>query len=159
MNLSLIKSSLKKQASYVNSIEGSNKILLWLNSLKCCVRYGATPSDWYFYEMYKYNHRENKEIITNRKNRELDKLFNPREFAKDFDDKAAFNTKYKDFVKRDWIDMRSASREEAIAFVERHKQIVVKPTDLSSGIGIFLFDNNRSNFNDLLNTVNGGGIY
>ncbi len=139
MDISLIKASLKKQANYINIVDPKNKVGLWLNAIKCCFLYGATPSDWFFYEMYKYNHRENKEIITNRKSNELDRLFNPREFAKDFDDKVIFNTKYKDFVKRDWIYLKECSEKDAVAFVEQHKEVVVKPIGLSSGKGIYLF--------------------
>ena len=74
---------MSKANEFINELP-YNKLSLWCNAIKCFLLYGATPSDWKFYEMYKYNHRENKEIITNRKNRELDLLFNPREFADDF---------------------------------------------------------------------------
>ena len=75
-----------KANGYIKELPYPNKLGLWLNAIKCFLLYGATPSDWKFYEMYKYNHRENKEIITNRKSNELDRLFNPREYAQDFDD-------------------------------------------------------------------------
>ena len=66
MDKKLIIESLAKAAGYISELPYTNKIGLWLNAIKCFLLYGATPSDWKFYEMYKNNHRENKEIITNR---------------------------------------------------------------------------------------------
>ncbi len=151
MNKDLIISSLKKQAKYIKQIESGSKLCLWMNSFKCFILYGATPSDWYFYEMYKYNHRENKEIITARKGNKLDKLFNPREFAEDFDDKVIFNTKYKEFVKRDWLYLKNCLEKDAEAFVDKYKEVVVKPTSLSSGKGIYLFKKGVHDINDIRN--------
>lgn len=154
MDIKLIVDSLVKASRYVNELPFPNKLGLWLNAFKCFVLYGSTPTDWKFYEMYKYNHRENKEIITSKKSKKLDRLFNPREFARDFDDKE----KYAAFVKRGWLFTKNSDRKEILDFVVRHQAVVVKPIGLSSGKGIYLYDNankSRSDMEALLNEVDG----
>ena len=136
--MGLVLSSLIKIKKFIDELN-YNKVGLWLNAIKCHIVYGATPSDWRFYEMYKYNHRENKEIITNRKSNELDSLFNPREYATDFNDKVEFNKKYSTFVQRKWCYTKDKSREDIIEFVKEQREIVVKPINLSSGRGIYLY--------------------
>ena len=152
MNMKLIKDSLVKESKYIAEI-GGNKFLLWVNALKCCFFYGATPSDWYFYEMYKNNHRENKEIITNKKNRKLDHLFNPSIYASDFDNKVRFNQLYKSFVKRGWIYTKNTTQDEICSFILKYKEVVVKPINLSSGEGIFLYRYSKDSINDFLNII------
>lgn len=67
MNIGFIKDTLAKQAAFVKTLT-ANKfgegISLWFNWLYCYIRYGATPSDWYCYELYKYRHRELRRFIT-----------------------------------------------------------------------------------------------
>lgn len=156
MDKQLIKASLAKISRYINELPFHNKFALWLNAIKCYIRYGATPSDWKFYEMYKYNHRENKEIITNRKSRELDRLFNPREFSTDFDNKVQFNIKYAQFVKRDWIFTKDLTVEEIHKFVTLHRFVVVKPIGLSSGKGIYLYEYSAETWNRFYKEIHGG---
>lgn len=156
MDRKLIIPSLVKVSRYIKELPFPNKIGLWLNAFKCFVLYGATPGDWKFYEMYKYNHRENKEIITAKKSRKLDKQFNPREFAQDFDNKVQFNITYSSFVKRSWIFTREKSESEIRDFVEKYKCVVVKPIGLSSGKGIYLYNiNDTKDLNQFIDEVQG----
>ena len=104
--MGFIKDSVLKQKRFVEIVsqkEHISKGALWLNWLWCFFRYGATPSDWYCYEIYKYRHLYLRKIITRRKNIELDKLFNPQEYKEIFDNKYRFNQCYSDFVKRQWF--------------------------------------------------------
>lgn len=104
--MSFLSDTLSKQKRYVASVASHENICsinLWLNWLYCFVRYGATPSDWYCYELYKYRHNQLRKFITRRKNIELDRMFNPVEFQSHFNDKQVFNSVYRDFVKRRWL--------------------------------------------------------
>lgn len=106
MIMSFLSDTLKKQKGFVakvSVIEGINKIGLWLNWFYCYIRYGATPSDWFCYELYKYRHNQLKKFITRRKNIKLDRIFNSGEFKSHFDDKQVFNSVYRKFVKRKWL--------------------------------------------------------
>lgn len=150
MDFKLIYTSLAKARKNINSLPQHNRLGLWLNAIKCFLIYGSTPSDWKFYEMYKYNHRENKEIITSRKSKKLDALFNPREYALDFNDKVRFNTKYSKFVTRNWLHTLNKSKDEILKFIKDNREIVVKPINLSSGKGIYLYQYDKTTIDDLI---------
>lgn len=156
MDRKLIVDSLFKVNKFIKELPYSNKLGLWINAIKCFLFYGATPSDWKFYEMYKYNHRENKEIITNRKSNQLDRLFNPRKYAKDFDDKVQFNEKYKSFVKRNWIYTKEKTASEIVEFVKSNREVVVKPINLSSGRGIYLYCYDIKTITDFVKEIQNG---
>ena len=158
MNGKLVVESIAKANGYIKELPYPNKLGLWLNAIKCFLLYGATPSDWKFYEMYKYNHRENKEIITNRKSNELDRLFNPREYAQDFDDKVQFNKLYSSFVRRNWLYTEGKTNSEVEDFIKSNHEVVVKPINLSSGRGIYLYRYEVETIADLLNDLS-KGIY
>jgi len=104
--MSFLVETLKKQRDFVNRVadcEHIGKLNLWFSWIKCFIRYGATPSDWYCYELYKYRHGTLRKFITRRKNIELDRMFNPRQYSEDFDNKLKFNRVYSAFVQRKWF--------------------------------------------------------
>ena len=155
--MGFIKETLTKQADFIKIVSSANnvrRIHLWWNALYCCIRYGATPSDWYCYEMWRYGHSHLKNVITRRKNLEIDRIFNPREYKDTFDNKLRFNETYSKFVKRKWVHFPSTDFD-TIRQMKWNGCIVVKPLNLSSGRGIFMFDPSRESWDDLRNKVSG----
>ena len=60
-------------------------------------------------------------------------------FIKNVDDERKefeFNQKFKEFVKRDFLDLRKASEAKFAKFVGRHSIIMVKPVDQSGGADV-----------------------
>lgn len=149
--MSFLVETLKKQRDLVNQVADSEligKLNLWFNWIKSFIRYGATPSDWYCYELYKYRHSTLRKFITRRKNIELDRMFNPRQYSQDFDNKREFNQVYSSFVHRKWFFYP----ETQIAEIQQYKWggvIVVKPLNLSSGRGIFTFNPEKDSWAEL----------
>lgn len=156
--MGFIGESFNKQKGFVNTVsqkEKISKIGLWLDWLWCFVRYGATPSDWYCYELYRYRHNQCRKFITRRKNLELDRIFNPKEFKIHFDDKRIFNEVYSAFVKRNWVCVKNGHVSD-LQIPKLTGVVVVKPTSLSSGRGIFTYDLNKNSLDDLLKTIPSG---
>ena len=153
MNISFIKETYKKLFIYIKTVKfkyGYSALALWLNWGYCFLIYGATPSDWYDYEMYKYRGLALKSIITRRKNCQLDSLFNDRSYKNLFDDKAQFNKVFSCFIHRKWLDLSLASETEIDDFIVKNNGVVVvKPAGLSSGRGVWLFDSQINNIEDI----------
>ena len=155
--MSFLTDTLSKQAGFVNVVAEShnvNRVKLWYNWIYCFVRYGATPSDWYCNEMWRHNHSHLKEIITCRKNIELDKIFNPREYKDEFDIKSRFNSVYSSFVKRQWLHYPTVDFE-TISKAPWKDEIVIKPLNLSSGRGIFTFNPCTESWDELEGKIKG----
>lgn len=154
--MGFITDSIRKQSSFVSKIhhqEGISVVSLWTNWLWCFFRYGATPSDWFCYEMYRYRHNHLRNIITRRKNLKIDRLFNPREFRNTFDNKKLFNETFKKFINRRWVytgDENWINRVRVLGGL-----VVVKPIGLSSGRGIFTIDLDKHDDTDLKKIING----
>ena len=74
-----------------------------LDILYCTAKYGSGWVDYEAFKMYAMNARERGYILTIGKNNELIKKYNDKRYIQYFEDKAIFNKKFNDFVKRDWI--------------------------------------------------------
>lgn len=51
-------------------------------------------------------------------------------------DKGLFNQEYTEFLGREFIDLRRCTKEEFLAFLERHQSVIVKPALDAGGSGI-----------------------
>ena len=127
-----------------------------LDILYCTAKYGSGWVDYEAFKMYAMNARERGYILTIGKNNELIKKYNDKRYIQYFEDKAIFNKKFNDFVKRDWImagegitygniegtalteddRVKGAGVDEFRRFLSDKEYIMVKPLDESCGHGI-----------------------
>ena len=127
-----------------------------LDILYCTAKYGSGWVDYEAFKMYAMNARERGYILTIGKNNELIKKYNDKRYVQYFEDKAIFNKKFNDFVKRDWImagegitygniegtalteddRVKGAGVDEFRRFLSDKEYIMVKPLDESCGHGI-----------------------
>ena len=124
--------------------------------LYCTAKYGSGWVDYEAFEMYRMNAKERGEILTIGKNNELFKKYNDSRYLQYFEDKAIFNKKFHDFMKRDWIMIGEGKvygniegtalteddlvigvgPEDFKKFLSDKEYIIVKPLSLSCGHGI-----------------------
>ena len=122
----------------------------------CTAKYGSGWVDYEAFKMYDMSPKERGYILTIGKNNELIKKYNDKRYMPYFEDKALFNKKFNDFVKRDWImigegvtygdiegtalteddRVKGAGLEEFKRFLSDKEYIMVKPLDESCGHGI-----------------------
>lgn len=106
----------------------------------CSYVYGCDFRQYMLFEMYKLKHFERKQFITRYNKFKLYNAFNIRGRDKRafFDDKRKFNQAFASFIRREWLYGPEHSREEVLAFIRKHGRVIVKPTGLMGGKGIFL---------------------
>lgn len=158
MNLELIKTTLQKQATHIERVhqnEGYSKISLWLNAVKCCLLYRATPTDWMYLRMFDKSHRVLRRLITHPRCVALDRMFNPREYKELFTDKVRFNEDFAEFIHRKWIFTKIQDREDIRRFALEVGTVILKPIGLSSGRGIEQINVTKKNIDTLLDQVTG----
>lgn len=107
-----------------------------LDFLKSVIIDGAGMNDYFEYEFYKKRHNERKRFVVRKKRKIIARYFNNPAYVKCFSDKALFNQRFQEFVKREWIDLDKATEEEWTEFAKKHREFVVKPKEESCGIGI-----------------------
>lgn len=119
---------------------GRNPVSIYLDILKCIVKYGTGFVDYEGFEMYDMSERERGEFLTIGKNNQLIIELNDPEYRCYFEDKIKFNEKFDAFVKREWMVLDGSNKAEFEDFLRRNKTLIVKPVDESCGNGIEKID-------------------
>ncbi len=133
-----------------------NRFILFFDIIYCGFKYQAGYSDYKLYEMYNLNSKERKTVVTRGYNNDIIKKYNNPEYIKYFASKSLFNQKFTKFLKRDYLILDKTKLEEFKAFCILHKEIIVKPDNLSCGKGVEKIKVNKNNyakvFNELLSS-------
>ena len=138
---------LNMQLTEISKDYKTPKLFLIIHAAYCYLLYGSTPNDYIHFMFYKIKHIERKKYITRRKAIKFEKKLNAPENAVYFNNKWEFNKKFKNFVKRDWRFINEINENQFKEFVKKHKKIIIKPIDQSSGNGIKIYE--YLNDNDL----------
>ena len=130
----------------VNSIHkktGKSKIYLLCDMLKCARKYGAGYMDYDLFEMYNLTPEQRDTYITRGRNNEIVAKYNDKAYFHIFENKNEFNELFKDYIKRDWVDVKDTPKENVIAFMQRHPVFMAKPVDGGCGHGIEKIDTSQ----------------
>ena len=114
------------------------KVVFLIDAAYCYIVHGASPHNYINFEFYKLKDRERRKFLTMRRTAKVEKHFNNPIYANYFNDKKLFNETFSEFVNREWIYAPDKSDEEIIGFIQDIGKVIVKPTDLSSGKGIYV---------------------
>lgn len=118
-------------------LPNKNKAVLFLKEAYYATRHGCSPDDFFRYEFYKKSNFERKKFITYRRSQRIMRQYNDKNAVHIFQDKIEFNKFFKDFIKRNYLDLSVATQEEFSQFVEKHSSVIMKPTRGGQGKGIF----------------------
>ena len=130
----------------VNSIHkktGKSKIYLLCDMLKCARKYGAGYMDYDLFEMYNLTPEQRDTYITRGRNNEIVSKYNDKNYFHIFENKNEFNELFKDYIKREWVDVKDTPKEDVIAFMQRHSEFMAKPVDGGCGHGIEKIDTSQ----------------
>ena len=138
----------------VNKRTGKNKVFIFFDMIYCYFRYQAGYVDYYVFNFAKLPDKVRKTFITRGVNENYFNYLNSHDFYDYFDDKILFNKTFKDFVKRDYLDLRESNLEDFKKFVKKHNVIMCKPINLTCGKGIEKKEiNSKTNVEKLYNYV------
>lgn len=133
------KMDYKNMLSKINSIHkitGKGRIHIFNDMRKCAIKYGAGYSDYDLFEMYNLTDEERNTYITRGRNNELVKKYNNPEYNHIFRNKVEFNNTFKEYIKRDFIEVNTASIEDLKKFIHKHQIFMAKPVAGTCGKGI-----------------------
>ena len=118
---------------------------------------GSDAHNYYMFGFEKQTKQERREWITNHINAHTAARHSGKDIWELFEDKAKFNARFKDYVKRRWLDTRVSSTEQIFEFIKSLDRVIVKPLNLSAGEGIFLLlAEDTDNISQLLSNVREG---
>ena len=135
---------------------GKSRFYLLWDMLICGVKYGAGYMDYDLFEMYNLTPAQRNTYITRGRNNALVRKYNNKDFVRLFDNKAEFNARFSQYIRRDWI-LFDKEKEDVINFICKHNVIIAKPVDGACGKGIRRmvtsdYPDAQSLYNELLKT-------
>lgn len=122
--------------------ERSGKSRLWLlcDMLHCALKYNAGYVDYKIAEFYRLNDAQRRTQITRGLSNTIVRRMNDKAYWYLFDDKSTFNNLFKNEVGRGWLKIGDdISLDDFKAFLAKYPDIIAKPLEGSSGVGIERF--------------------
>ena len=133
------------------------KIISYFDMWWCVAKYGALADDYISLKFFEKSAKERAEYVTAGNKRLFYQGFYTNEAREVLANKNLFSKKYSKFVTRDWIYSEDATIEQVKEFIEAHKEVVVKPTNSTWGIGVGVVDVNS--MNSILEDIKKGNHY
>lgn len=100
------------------------------------LRYGCSVRHYFIGGFWKVRGVLRKDIFTLRRMKQVMAKCNDRNYIYLLKEKNKFNDFFDQFVHRDWIFCTNATEAEFRQFLQKHKEVIVKPADTYEGKGI-----------------------
>lgn len=129
----------KAMGDKINSIHkktGKSKIGILVDMQRCAVKYGAGYMDYDLFEMYNLIPEQRDTYITRGRNNVFVTKYCDKDYLHYFMNKDEFNTKFNDYIKRDWIKVNGTEKEKVLDFMKKHQIFMAKPINGGCGHGI-----------------------
>lgn len=133
-------SRLDKGIAPLQEYYGKTRLFFLCDALWSFLKYGVTPNEYLGFQFYRFSSLERARFYTARKSYKYEKIFNDKNFYNTFWQKEKTNKAFAKYVKRDWLFVPDESEDAVADFINRHDKIIVKPSALSSGRGIHIYD-------------------
>ena len=126
-----------KTTGLLKKRSGKGRLWLMTDMLRCGIKYNAGYIDYKIAQMYRLNDEQRRTVITRGISNDIVRRMNPKEYWHTFDDKAEFNEFFKEWIPRKWIRINEqTSPEDVFALCRNFTQLIGKPLEGSSGVGI-----------------------
>lgn len=130
---------LKAMIIKINSIHKKTKkssFFIFRDMKKCASKYGAGYIDYDLFEMYNLTDEQRDTYLTRGRNNYFVTKYCDKDYLHYFVNKNEFNEKFKDYIKRDWINVNGTDKEKVIEFMKKHEIFMAKPNTGGCGKGI-----------------------
>lgn len=132
-------SNLQRVAQRVAVSSGKSRSLIILDMVWSSVRHEIAFQDYAEWDFHSLTARERRTYMTSAKSNHLSRRLNAVEQRPIFADKSLFNQRFRDYIGREYLDLRECGADELVAFVARHSRVVAKVADSLGGNGIDVF--------------------
>lgn len=112
------------------------RLLILLDMVWCSIIYQAGYLDYQEFEFWSLSGRERRTWITSGNANSIVVKYNQRAFREQFWDKPRFNERFRQYLGREWLDVRETDADELEAFVRRNGTVMAKRIDGMSGAGV-----------------------
>lgn len=133
---SMDKKAMFNKIDSIHKKTNKSKFSILIDMQKCAIKYGAGYMDYDLFEMYNLKSKQRDTYITRGRNNSLIAKYNNKDYFHLFENKDEFNTLFKDYIKRDWINVKGTDKQKLIEWMRKHQVFMAKPIDGGCGKGI-----------------------
>lgn len=127
---------LNKLAEDIGNRNNKSKNFVKMDMIKNFLQYGIGYTDYLKGDYINLTKEQKKTFVTTKSYYKLLKYLNNPKYTITMSDKLVFNRIFKDYLKREFIDLRSTSLEEFKKFLKNKKNVFAKPPTDFGGHGI-----------------------
>lgn len=120
--------------SAIHKKTGHSRVWLFQDMIRCTMKHGSGHIDYEQFEMYNMTDAQRATYLTRGRNNAIVKQYNDPAYNHIVHNKDEFNAHFDKYLKRDWALMRN--KADAISFLSRIEDFMIKPLDGSCGVGI-----------------------
>lgn len=129
-----------KTLAFLQERSGKSRVWLLCDMLRCAVVFNAGYMDYKIAEMYRLTDAQKRTVITRGLSNTIVRRMNNKAYWHLFDDKATFNELFKEHIRRHWLKLTPDMQLPTLsAFLAENGDIIAKPLEGSSGVGIERF--------------------
>ncbi len=128
--------ALFKTVKAVHKKTGIGRVKLFIDIVKCGLKYGAGYRDYELCEWYNLNEKQRATYVTRGINNRIVSLLNNKEYYHILDNKIEFNNAFEKYLGRKWIDMSTATLDSFTEFLNGLSVIISKPVAEACGRGV-----------------------
>lgn len=123
-------------AKAVAAESGKPRILILVDMVWCSIVYQAGYLDYQEFEFWSLTAKERRTWITSGNANSIVVKYNQRAYREQFWDKPKFNARFREWLGREWLDVRESTAAELETFVKRNRVVMAKRIDGMSGAGV-----------------------
>lgn len=127
---------MRRMAGEVAAKSGKPRALVLADMVWCGFRYQAGYSDYAFFEMWDMNPPQRSSVLTRGKNNRYVHALNDPKDMRLFEEKSVFLETFAPYVRRRWLDLRTAGADELEAMAKDLGVVLVKPEAATHGDGV-----------------------
>lgn len=120
-------SKMEEKIDSIHEKTSKSKLNIFLDMVWCGLKYQAGYMDYDLFEMYNLNSKQRATILTRGKNNEFIRKLNDKGHIHKLKNKDEFNRIFKRYLKREFIDLNTASYKDFEAFVQNQEEFFAKP--------------------------------
>ena len=125
-----------KQMELIHKETGAARFPMFFDMIWCIFRYGVGYMDYHVFGFAKIKGKKRRTFMTMNDNTAISHALNSREYFKYFDDKALFDAEFREFIGRDFIDLRDNDAAALEVICRGKENVFAKHTNDFGGSGI-----------------------
>ncbi|MCM1165841.1 MAG: hypothetical protein NC299_11045 [Lachnospiraceae bacterium] len=125
-----------KQIDLIHRETGANRFFMFFDMIWCIFRYGVGYQDYHVFGFALIHGKNRRTFMTMNDNSAVSRRLNSREYFHYFDDKAEFNEQFREYIGRDFIDLRNADAAALERFCGGKRTVFAKRVSDFGGSGV-----------------------